>query len=206
MSRALISFALLIVAAGAIANTAVAQEGRKGVAASLNPNRYQGSSSTDKAKEAPNPTAKRQQCGLTSQEELLVSELRASLARLDAKAVRITAREAALRALQTDVLAQMNELRALQGQVTDSMAARDERMAAARKARIGQLAGILKKMKPAEAAPIIARQDMDVALGVLEALGNRTAGKILAQLPAKVSVRIAKSLVERPTNISMETP
>ena len=64
--------------------------------------------------------------------------------------------------------------------------------------RIQQLAGILKKMKPAEAAPILARQSDEVAVGTLEALGSRAAGKVLAQMPAERASTLAQKLVARP--------
>ena len=64
--------------------------------------------------------------------------------------------------------------------------------------RIQQLAGILKKMKPAEAAPILARQSDAVAVGALEALGSRAAGKVLAQMPAERAGVLAQKLVSQP--------
>ena len=64
--------------------------------------------------------------------------------------------------------------------------------------RVQQLAGILKKMKPAQAAPILARQTDAVAVGALEALGSRAAGKILAQMPAERASALAQKLVNRP--------
>ena len=66
--------------------------------------------------------------------------------------------------------------------------------------RIQQLAGILKKMKPAEAAPILARQSDAVAVGALDALGSRAAGKVLAQMPAERAGILAQKLVAQPAS------
>lgn len=183
----------------ALASMALAEEPgqRSGVAASLNPNRY---GPVQRAvPDAPRPTATRsERCDLTAHEELLVSELRVGMARLEERRLVLEAREVALRALSGQVQTQIAELREIQAQVTVALNSRDSRVRDDRQARIQQLARILKKMKPPEAARILAQQPNDIVVPTLEALGERTAGKILAQLPQERAVAIAAALIARP--------
>ncbi len=90
--------------------------GQDSVAVNINPNRYE-KKQPPKTDEGPRGTATRQNCGLSPREELLVSELRASLAQLERRRARVAAREAALRGLQARVHEDLAELRRLQGQV-----------------------------------------------------------------------------------------
>jgi len=150
-------------------------------------------------------TAKRTRCGLSAQEELLVTELRGALNRLEQRRAEIRAREAALKALETQVMAEIVRLQQIQAAVGQRLDQTDVKADEAtvqreseRRKRITQLAGILKKMKPAAAAPIIAQQSDDVSVGVLETLGERPAALIMAQLPPNVSARLARKLVAQP--------
>lgn len=143
-----------------------------------------------------NPPAER--CDLSAEEQLMVSELRTRLGQLEQRRLTVIAQEAALNTLKAQVAEQLDELRAIQRAIANDMDAAEQSVASDREARIVQLAGIIKKMKPNQAAPIIARQNLSVAVAVLDSIGARQAGKVLAVLPPEHAVRIAERLVAMP--------
>ena len=196
--------AILVLAGGQAAADAPRAEPK--VAASINGSHRQKTGRGEEEarlkalqKAAARPTARRvQNCKLSADEELLVSELRAAMARLETRQLALDAREAALRALQSQIAGQMEELRSIQRGISTDLDVASQEKASARKIRIGQLAGIIKKMKPNQAAPIVARQSLGVAVAVLEQVGAKNAGRILANLPPTQAVRIAEKLVSLP--------
>ncbi|MFT7623687.1 MAG: flagellar motility protein MotE (MotC chaperone) [Myxococcota bacterium] len=84
------------------------------VAVNINPNRF---ADPTVPSEGPAKTATRLDCGLSAHEELLVSELRSSLERLEDRRLQVAAKEAALNNLHAQVIADLTELRRLQGNV-----------------------------------------------------------------------------------------
>lgn len=75
----------------------------------------------------------------------------------------------------------------------DEMAA--EEAAKARAERVAELGKIVKKMKPDEAARLLADQNDAVALGVLAALGPRTSAKVIARMPTARANGLTKALI-----------
>lgn len=150
------------------------------------------------AEEPPRPTATRSGKPLTAEEELFASELRAALGKLEARRLEIATREAALTALQAQVQAEMEELRRLQQDLGKKIVVKDDQAAEDRKARIAQLARMLKKMKPEDASRILSGTADDLAVPTLEALGERQAGLLLAALPPARAVELTKKLVATP--------
>ncbi len=137
-------------------------------------------------------------CDLSPEEQMVVRELRSRLAELEQRRLALEAREAALNALKVQIADQLKELRQTQRQVSEVMDVAAQEARTSREARIVQLAGIIKKMKPRPASEIIARQNVKVAIAVLDSIGSRPAGKILAQLPPPVAVKLAEALVALP--------
>jgi flagellar motility protein MotE (MotC chaperone) len=164
---------------------------------------------SDKAK-TPTPNVPDVRCGLTATEQLLVADLRSALSRLENKRLKGEAREAALMALQRQIRKEAEELRRLQKRIGQSHATFLKKLAefrgkngarsdsANRRQRVAQLARILRKMRPNQAATILAGTSDDTALATLDALGERTASKILAALPTERAVKLTKKLLERP--------
>ena len=153
----------------------------------------------DKGKDEPvRATAPRVGKPLTAEEDLLASELRAALGRLEARRLEIATREAALQALEAQVQAEMTELRKLQDSIGKKLDQKDDRTGEDRKARIAQLARMLKKMKPDEAGRILSVTSDDLAVPTLEALGERQAGLILGAISPARAVELTRKLVATP--------
>jgi flagellar motility protein MotE (MotC chaperone) len=154
-------------------------------------------------------TVTRPNCDLSIEEALLVAELRAAISKLHERRSRLDAREAALKALQTHIQEQLKALRSAQeklektfnkdgAKASEKAKALAENKARDRQARIVQLAAILKKMKPGEAALIIEKTSDETAVAALAAVGARAAGKILGKLSPDRAASITKALVEQP--------
>ena len=163
--------------------------------ASINPDK---NGTTGEAEKPPRGTAERSDCGLSPQEELLVGELRARLRKLADRELRLAAREAAMAQLVLQIRAEIARLEQLQTQVGAKLAVREDKLATDRGKRIAQVARILKKMKPDAAAPIIEKQSDEDAVATLEALGERSAAKILAAMPKTRAVVLARTLMSLP--------
>jgi len=161
-------------------------------------------------------------CALTPEEQTLFQNLRVALNRMRKRKLELDAREAMLKALMAQVRAEMESLREMQRKIKakdkkkdgedipdsekskkDKEAkakaereARKQKRAQERRARIAELAAILKKMKPQDAANILARADNDVANAALKIVGPRVAGQIVAKLPADRASELMKALVD----------
>lgn len=193
MNRFILGLTLLM-ATPALAQSGNQDQGVKGVA-SQNPNRHL---PDEEAEKPPRGTAERSDCNLSPQEELLVGELRSGLRKLAERELTLAAREAAVNQLVLQVRAEIARLERLQSQVGAKLTVREDKLTADRGKRIAQVARILKKMKPDAAAPIIGRQSDDDAVATLEAMGDRTAAKILAVMPKTRAVVLARVLMSRP--------
>lgn len=173
------------------------------------------------------PVAKKvDRCALTPEEQTLFQNLRVALDRMRKRKLELDAREAMLKALMAQVRSEMESLREMQRKIkakekqkaadgepdpekakkakatkekTEELA-RKQKRAAERQARISELAAILKKMKPQDAANIIARADNGVANAALKIIGPRVAGQIVAKLPADRASELMTALVEGTTN------
>jgi flagellar motility protein MotE (MotC chaperone) len=165
-------------------------------------------------------------CDLSIEEALMVAELRAAIEKLNERRLKLDAREAALKALQAQVQAELEQLRKFQKTLKtkfvkdDGVRTNKKKDEAAKKAkdakeladtkarvrreRIQQMAKMFKKMKPDEAARIIAKTKDDIAVQALVAIGERAAGKILGQLSPERASALLKILVEQP--LPKETP
>ncbi len=62
--------------------------------------------------------------------------------------------------------------------------------------RIAQLGAIVKKMKPDDAARVIAEQPDSAALALLALMGERNAAKLMTLMPAARTSALAKAMVE----------
>lgn len=130
----------------------------------------------------------------------------ATIERYQLRIDRMRDSEQRLDTLAADTAKSLEDLAKAEKEKADADAKQEgkEQMPEWQATRVQQLAGILKKMKPAQAAPILARQTDAVAVGALEALGSRAAGKILAQMPAERASTLAQKLVNRPLSDKSE--
>jgi flagellar motility protein MotE (MotC chaperone) len=143
-------------------------------------------------------------CSLTAQEELLLSEYRLTLQRLEQRRLLVEAREQALLALQRQVRTDMDRLREMQGQLIQQMDDQERQREADRRTRITQLARLLRGMRAAEAARILSEQPNEIAVPTLEALGDRIGGKVLAAMPTERAALLAETLIAQPVPVTTE--
>lgn len=72
--------------------------------------------------------------------------------------------------------------------------------------RLGQVAALLKDMKPREAAQVVAGLDDALAVGALSRMSPRSASAIAAALPAEHAARLLTRLSQLPLPVDKEVP
>jgi len=101
-------------------------------------------------------------------------------------------REGDLRAAEGRIDERLKELATLQSTLESKLAeldADDER-------RRADLVVMLEKMKPKEAAPVLAALEEPLAVDVIDRMNKAKAGKLLAAMPAPIAARLASKLTE----------
>jgi flagellar motility protein MotE (MotC chaperone) len=131
--------------------------------------------------------------GWSEPERELLSQLDQRRVELERRRELLDAREAEVRA-QADALAErLAELRTLTVKLSDTRKNLDHRY----EERMEQLANVYGSMQPKEAAPLIAKLDDPIALGLLERLPSKRLGQILSLMPADRAIELTKSLSDR---------
>lgn len=131
--------------------------------------------------------------GWSEPERELLTQLDQRRVELERRRELLDAREAEVRA-QADALAErLAELRTLTAKLSDTRKNLDHRY----EERMEQLANVYGSMQPKEAAPLIAKLDDPIALGLLERLPSKRLGQILSLMPADRAIELTKSLSDR---------
>jgi flagellar motility protein MotE (MotC chaperone) len=107
------------------------------------------------------------------------------------RVLEVEAREAALRALELDLAAKIEELRKLKETTLAAIQAKEEAEAAHR----ATLVGFYQAMKPGAAAGLLEKLPLSLASEVLSSMKARQAGKILNVMEKSRAVQISKRMV-----------
>jgi len=137
-------------------------------------------------------------CELSPAEQLLVTELRQALTDLETRRLLLESKENALLALRKQLQKDMEKLRKLQKEISAELDRQDQKRKDDRERRIAQLANLLRKMRPENAANIIDVTEDALAVATLDRLGERQASKLLEALPPARAVELAKQLLALP--------
>lgn len=112
---------------------------------------------------------------------------------LDSREAELNRREERLNALQKDLDRQISELRAVQAKIEEQIALRKDIEDQA----VNRLAKTYASMPPESAAELIQQIDRAIAIRVLGAMKERSAGRILAAVPPNVASSLSEGLVKR---------
>jgi flagellar motility protein MotE (MotC chaperone) len=137
-------------------------------------------------------------CDLSPAEQIVVTQLRKAIENVEARRLRLASLETALITLQEQINDDMAKLRQLQKDIASTLDKREQKKVDDRNKRIVQLANLLRKMRPENAANIIAVTEDKLAIATLDRLGERQASKLLEALPAARAVQLANKLLDLP--------
>ena len=122
--------------------------------------------------------------------EQLAAKLSSRERAIERREASLVDREGDLRAAEERLTARLDELNKLRADIDvqlEGLAEDDERRRAA-------LVTMLEKMKPKEAAPLVAALDVELAVDVIDRMATSKAGKLLAQLPPPIAADLAERL------------
>ncbi|MBN9497478.1 MAG: hypothetical protein J0H39_12045 [Alphaproteobacteria bacterium] len=112
---------------------------------------------------------------------------------LDKRQAEIDTREALLQAAEKRVQQQIEELKGLQAKIDTAIKSYDE----TEQARRNSLVRMFQNMKPAEAARIFEQMELPVLLEIVEAMNERRAAPILAQMNPIRAQQVTTELARR---------
>lgn len=112
---------------------------------------------------------------------------------LDKRQSEIETREALLQAAEKRVQQQIEELKALQAKIDTAIKSYDE----TEQARRASLVRMFQNMKPTEAARIFEQMELPVLLEIVEAMNERRAAPILAQMNPIRAQQVTSELARR---------
>ncbi len=109
-------------------------------------------------------------------------------AQIDKRMLELEAREAALRLLEGDIAAKVEELKQLREAATAAILPRERR----RSEQLKTLISFYQSMRPKQAARLLEQLPASLAAEVLSAMKSRSAGKVLDVMDATRAVAISK--------------
>jgi len=112
---------------------------------------------------------------------------------LDLKEEKLKREKERIDTMKSDLDAQISELKALQAKIDEQIKLRDD----LQKKSIKKLAKTYSAMPPENAAALIQQIDKSIAIRVLGAMRERSAGKILAVIPPKLASTLSEGLVRK---------
>ncbi|VAX17782.1 hypothetical protein MNBD_NITROSPINAE03-250 [hydrothermal vent metagenome] len=112
---------------------------------------------------------------------------------LDLKEEKLKREKERIDTMKLDIDAQISELKALQAKIDEQIKLRDD----LQKVSIKKLAKTYAAMPPENAAALIQQIDISIAIRVLGAMKERSAGKILAVIPPKLASTLSEGLVRK---------
>lgn len=112
---------------------------------------------------------------------------------LDLQEEELKRKEERLAAMQADLDKQISELKALQARIDEKIELRDD----LEKSAITKLAKTYAAMPPENAAALIQQIDPAIAIRVLAAMKERSAGRILALVPPGLASSLSEGLVKK---------
>lgn len=118
----------------------------------------------------------------------LLPDLRSRSKQLDGREQELAARESAVERLEIRAGEQLTHLESIRAEILEAMATQVAR----RDSRVEELAKMIGAMKAKKAAPMLATLEENTAIGVLEALDAKQAGKILAAMPPAEARRLGQ--------------
>ncbi len=125
----------------------------------------------------------------------LLTELDTRRVELERRKEALDTREGEVRGMEEALLERLAELRTLTRKLESARKERDQLY----ESRLEQLANVYGSMAPTEAAPLIAKLDQDIALGLLQRMPGKRMGQILSVMERERAVSLTKSLTERKT-------
>lgn len=112
---------------------------------------------------------------------------------LDLKEKKLKREKERIDTMKSDLDAQISELKALQAKIDEQINLRDD----LQKESIQKLAKTYAAMPPENAAALIQQINISIAIRVLGAMKERSAGKILAVIPPKLASTLSEGLVKK---------
>lgn len=112
---------------------------------------------------------------------------------LDLQEEKLKREKERIETMKSDLDAQISELKALQAKIEEQINLRDD----LQKESIQKLAKTYAAMPPENAAALLQQIDLSIAIRVLGAMKERSAGRILAVIPPKVASILSEGLVRK---------
>ncbi len=126
----------------------------------------------------------------------ILREVKQRQEELDKKEDELAIREEQLRTMKSDLDKQISQLKALQASIEEQIKLRTDLETKA----IIKLAKTYSAMPPDNAASLIQKIDTSIAIRVLGAMKERSAGRILAALPPDKASKLSEGLVKKGKN------
>jgi len=126
----------------------------------------------------------------------ILREVKQRQEELDKKEDELARKEEQLRTMQSDLDKQISQLKALQASIEEQIKLRTDLETKA----VIKLAKTYSAMPPDNAASLIQKIDTSIAIRVLGAMKERSAGRILAALPPDKASKLSEGLVKKGKN------
>ncbi len=123
----------------------------------------------------------------------IISDVQRRNKELDLKEEELKREQERVSAMKADLDRQISELKALQARIDEQITLRND----LQKEAIKKLAKTYAAMPPENAAALIQRIDTSIAIRVLGAMKERSAGRILAVIPPKLASALSEGLVKK---------
>ena len=126
--------------------------------------------------------------GIESVEERrLLLSLQKEKAKIEEREKKLDMKEIELKTLAQEVDKKLQEIKAQRKFLEELLTTRDE----VQKKKIRSLSKIFEKMDPVQAAPILDSLEDDLAIGILEGMKSKSAGKLLSRLEKEKAARLS---------------
>ena len=135
-------------------------------------------------------------------ERALLKSLQGRREELDARSRDLDMRESLLRAAEKRVEAKVDELKAMEAKVKQTMGLRDKQEAD----RFKGIVTMYEAMKPKDAARIFDRLDLNILIEVATAMNPRKMSEILAQMTPDSAERLTVELAARANTAKFRSP
>lgn len=131
--------------------------------------------------------------GWSQTDLVLLTALDARRVELEKRKEALDDRETDLRRQEGEIAAKLTELKSLTARISERRKERDHK----HEARMEQLANVYGSMAPAEAAPLIAKLDEEIALTLLERMPEKRLGQILSSMGQDRAIELTSRLTQR---------
>lgn len=111
---------------------------------------------------------------------------------LEERRQKLDAREQAIAEMEQKAAGRIKELEDMEARLQDMLA----REKSINDKKIKRLTAVYEGMKPAKAAPVIARMELPIVVRIFSRMDEKKVGKILSFLPPEQAVKISQSLTQ----------